>query len=129
MQPVAAQLELSLFDFEGKKLWSQQQQIEVAALKSQSYLTIPIATLLAGKDARGVVLFSELLVGGKAVSSNEHFFGAYKNLSLPRPQITSEVVAMRGGFKISLSTDKFARAVCTWRRPTTLDSLRTTTSI
>jgi beta-mannosidase len=111
MQPVAAQLELSLFDFEGKKLWSQQQQIEVAALKSQSYLTIPIATLLAGKDARGVVLFSELLVGGKAVSSNEHFFGAYKNLSLPRPQITSEVVAMRGGFKISLSADRFARAV------------------
>jgi beta-mannosidase len=111
LQPVAAQLSLSLLDFEGNKLWSTQEDIEVAPLNSKSYLTIPIGTLLAGKDPKGVVLFAEVLVGGKRVSSNEHFFGAYKDLSLPRPQINADVLPMRGGFKITLSADKFARAV------------------
>ena len=111
LQPAAAQLNLSLLDFEGNKLWSQQKDIEVAPLNSKSYLTVPTNILLAGKDAKAVVLFTEVLVDGKRVSSNEHFFGAYKNLSLPRPQIKTDVVPVRGGFKVTLSTDKFARAV------------------
>src|SRR5258705_13070598 len=111
LQPASAQLNLSLLDFEGNKLWSQQKDIEVAPLNSKSYLTVALNTLLAGKDPKGVVLFTEVLVGGKPVSSNEHFFGAYKNLSLPRPQITTDVVAVRGGFSVTLSADKFARAV------------------
>src|SRR6476620_843935 len=39
VRPVAAQLNLSLLDFEGKQLWSQQEAIEVAPLISKSYLT------------------------------------------------------------------------------------------
>ncbi|MEK6282398.1 MAG: glycoside hydrolase family 2 protein [Acidobacteriota bacterium] len=111
VRPAAAQLILSLLDFEGNTLWSQRQDIEIAALKSRSYLTVPISTLLAGKDPKGVVLFTEVLVGGKRVSSNEHFFQPYKNLARPRPQITTDVVPVRGGFKVTLSADKFARAV------------------
>jgi beta-mannosidase len=74
-------------------------------------LTVPIDALLAGKNPKGVVLLTEVLVGGKEVSRNEHFFRAYKDLLLPRPQITTDVVAVRGGFRISLSADKLARAV------------------
>jgi beta-mannosidase len=92
-------------------LWSQQQDIEVAALKSKSYLTIPIDQLMTGKDPKSVFLFAELLVGGKPVSRNEHFFLPYKNLLLPRPQISAEAVRTRAGFRITLSSDKLARAV------------------
>jgi beta-mannosidase len=49
--------------------------------------------------------------GGKRVSSNEHFFGAYKDLTLLKPQISTDVLVARGGFKITLAADKFARAV------------------
>jgi beta-mannosidase len=111
LRPVAAQLHLSLLDFEGNKLWEQQQDIEIAALSSRSYLTVPINTLMAGKDPRRVFLFTEVFVGGKSVSSNKHFFGAYKYLSLPRPQINFDIVPVRSGFKVTLSADKFARAV------------------
>ena len=45
------------------------------------------------------------------MSSNKLFFGPYKELSLPRPRIDHEVVAIRGGFRISFATDKLARAV------------------
>jgi len=111
VQPTAAQLSLSLLDFEGNKLWGQEDEIQIAALNSKSYLRVPINTLLAGKDAKAVFLLSELLVDGKPVSSNLHFFQPYKDLNLPRPQIKTDVVPVRGGLKVTLSADKFARAV------------------
>jgi beta-mannosidase len=111
LQPVSAQLNVSLLNFDGNKLFSQQKDIEIPALDSKSYLTIPVDTLLAGKDASRVFLFTEILLDGKIVSSNQRFFGAYKNLVLPPAQITTEVLPVRGGFKVTLSADKFARAV------------------
>jgi beta-mannosidase len=111
LQPAAGQLHLTLFDFEGNKLWSQQQDIEIAALNSKSYVTVPIETLLAGKQAGEVFLFAEVLVGGKPVSTNQHFFKAYKDLILPRPEIATEVTPVRSGLRLTLSADKFARSV------------------
>ena len=110
-QSTAAQLQVSLLDFEGHTLSRWQQDIEANALSSKSYLTIPIDTLLAGKDAKSVFVFAELLVDGKSVSQNEHFFQPFKSLMLPRPRITMEVAPARSGFRISLSSDKLARAV------------------
>src|SRR5207245_4924046 len=72
---------------------------------------IPIDPLLSGKDPKSVFLFAELLVGGKPVSRNEHFFQPYKNLLLPRPQISAEAVRTRAGFRITLTSNKLARAV------------------
>jgi beta-mannosidase len=111
LQPAAAQLKVSLLDFEGHTLWTRKQEIEVAPLKSKSYLTIPSDRLLAGADPKGAFLFAELLVGGKLVSHNEHFFQPYKNLLQPRPQISAVAVRTRAGFRIILSSDKLARAV------------------
>ncbi len=111
LQPTAAQLKVSLLDFEGHTLWNQQQDIEVAALNSKSYLNIPIDKLLSGKDPKSVFLFAELLVDGKTISRNEYFFQSYKNLLLPQPQISAEAVRTRAGFRITLSSDKLARAV------------------
>src|SRR5256885_7171293 len=106
-----AQLNVSLLDFAGNKLWSQQTDIEVAPLNSRSYLTVPINTLLSGKDPKSVFLFAELSVAGKAGSRNEHFFQPYKNLLLPRPQISSAAVRTRTGINVTLSADKLARDV------------------
>jgi beta-mannosidase len=111
LNPAAAELTLSLVDFDGKKLWSEHRDIDLAPLSSGSYATIPIATLLAGKDPRGMFLLTEILVDGKLASSNEHFFQPFKNLALGRPQIEIDVIAVRGRFKITLSADKLARAV------------------
>ncbi|HKO62248.1 MAG TPA: glycoside hydrolase family 2 TIM barrel-domain containing protein, partial [Pyrinomonadaceae bacterium] len=53
-KPVAAQLNLSLLDFEGNRLQSQRRDIEIAPLTSGKYLTVPRKSLLAGKDPREV---------------------------------------------------------------------------
>lgn len=111
LEPALAQINLSLLDFEGNKLWGQQQDIEIVPLTSKSYLTVPVASLLAGKDPKSVFLFTEVLMNGKRVSNNSHFFEPYKNLALPRSEVTLDIAPARGGFRITLSTDRFARAV------------------
>jgi beta-mannosidase len=107
----AAQLNVSLLDFEGQTLWSEQRAIDVAGLSSKSYLSVPLSSMLEGKDRKGVFLSGELLVGGKKVSSSQHFFEPYKNLTMQRPEINADAVRIPNGFKVTLSTDKFARAV------------------
>ena len=111
VQLAPAQLNLRLLDFKGNELWGQQQRIQIAPLTSKSYFTIPTDKLVAGKDPREVFLFAEVLVGGKRVSSNEYFFKPYKDLVVSRPQIRTGIVPVRGGFNITLTTDRFARAV------------------
>ena len=110
-QPVAAQLKLSVMDFNGQTLWNHQQPIEVQSLKSKPYMTVPLTTLLEGRDRKAVVVFAELTSGGRTLSTNSYLFEPFKNLTLPRPQLDVQVMAQRGGFKLKVSTDKFARAV------------------
>src|SRR3989440_3742569 len=108
LQSTAAQLKVSLLDFEGHTLWNQRQDIQVAALDSKSYGGIAVDELLAGKDPKSVFLFAELSVAGKAVSRNEYFFQPYKNLLLSRPQISMAAIRTQTGFRITLSSDKLA---------------------
>ncbi len=109
--PVPARLSLILLDFDGHSLWQQQQDIVVAALNSKSYVSVPTAGLLAGRDTKRVFLLLELTVDGKLVSRNEYFFQPFKNLALPQAQVTTEVMPIRGGYKVTLFADKLARAV------------------
>jgi beta-mannosidase len=97
-QPVAAELKLTLLDFDGRSLWSKQKPIEVASLDSKSYFTVSVDTLLAGKNPKNSVLVTELLVGGKTVSRNEHFFLPFKDLALSSPQFSTDVPGRAGFF-------------------------------
>ncbi len=105
-----AHLNISLMDFEGHTLTSMGQDVEVAALQSRSYFSVSESDLLRGQDRSKVFIFCELLVDGKAVSSNELFFQPYKDLGLSKAQISTSINRIRSGFTIALTTDKFARA-------------------
>lgn len=110
-QAVPAEIKMSLMDFDGHVLTNNSKGVTIAPLQSNSYLSIPVNTLLQGRESRNVFLYCELVVDGKVVSSNKYFFEPYKKLSMPKPSITSDVMPTRDGFKISLVSDKFARAV------------------
>jgi beta-mannosidase len=111
INPTPAQVVVSLIDFDGQVLMTTNKAVTITALHSQPYLTMPVSSLLAGRDRKTVVVSCELLVAGKPVSSNEYFFEPYKNLKMPTPRIVTDVVSAKDGFKVSLSADKFARAV------------------
>jgi beta-mannosidase len=110
-QATAAKLLVSLIDLEGHTLMSMRTDVKVAALQSKSYLSLPLNTLLQGRDTKNLLLFCELSVDGRQVSSNEYFFHPFKDLSLAQPQVSTNIVPTRNGFRITLNSDKFARAV------------------
>jgi len=106
-----AQLVVSLMDFAGHTLLNMKTDVRVAALQSKSYFSQPRAGLLQGRDTKNLFLHCELLVNGREVASNEYFFQPFKQLALPRPQISTAVAPTPHGFKVTLTTDRFARAV------------------
>jgi len=110
-QLVKALLSVSLLDFNGNKLQTFSKPVDIAPLKSTSYLSIPVTELLVRRDPKQLMIYGELIVDGKVISSNEYFFEPYKTLSLPVAAIKPDVVRIRNGYKITLSSDKFARAV------------------
>ena len=63
-QPVAAQLKLSVLDFNGRLL-EPTAPIEVGSLKSKSYLICAATTLLEGRERKAVFVFAELIVAAE----------------------------------------------------------------
>jgi len=109
--PTPARLVVTLLDFDGRTLSTTEKALTVAPLRGDSYLSLPVAELLEGRDERAVFLLAELLVGGRVVSRNEHFFRPFKELSLPGARVTASAAPAPGGFRLTLKTDRLARAV------------------
>ena len=110
-QAVPAKLRVTLMNFDGTTLKSFLEDINVAPLTSRSYFDLRVEELLGGTDGKNAVVYCELLVNGKVVSSHDYFFAPFKELTFSKPTITSEVARTRGGFSVKLTTDKFAKAV------------------
>jgi len=108
---VPAKLRVTLMNFDGATLKSFLQDVTVAPLTSRSYFDLRVEELLGGTDGKNAVVYCELLVNGKVVSSHDYFFAPFKELTFSKPTITSEVSRIRGGYSVKLTTDKFAKAV------------------
>ena len=110
-KPVPAKIRVTLMDFDGKVLKNFVQDAIVAPLTSRSYFDVRVEDLLKGIDANDSVLYCELIVDGKVASDHDYFFAPFKELSFSKPTITSEVTPLRGGFRVKIAADKFAKAV------------------
>jgi beta-mannosidase len=110
-QAVSAKIKVSLMSLDGATLKSFVRDVEVAPLTSRSYFDLRVAELLEGTDPKNVVVYCELLVNDKTLSSHDYFFAPFKELRFSKPTITSDVVRTGNGFSIKISSDKFAKAV------------------
>jgi len=108
---VPAKIRVTLMNFDGARLKSFVRDVNVTPLTSRSYFDLRVPELLDGTDEKNVVVYCELLVNEKTVSSHDYFFAPFKELKFSKPGITSEVVRTRSGFSIKISSDKFAKAV------------------
>ena len=108
---VPAKIRVTLMNFDGATLKSFGRDVNVTPLTSRSYFDLRVPELLDGTDEKNVVVYCELLVNEKTVSSHDYFFAPFKELKFSKPAITSQVVRTRSGFSIKISSDKFAKAV------------------
>ena len=110
-EPTIGFINVELRDLSGNKIVAYKKDVIVKPVHSQSYFSTPLKTLLAGHDPKTVMVYCELVAGGKVLSSNEYFFEPFKNLTLTTPQINFDVTRVRNGYKITLTTDKLAKSV------------------
>jgi beta-mannosidase len=107
----AAKLNIVLMDFDGHVIKRFDRDVTIKPLASESYFDIPVVEILQGREAKDSMVNAEVVIGGKVASSHDFFFAPFKNLSLPRPTIRPVVTQTREGFRVALTTDKFAKAV------------------
>ena len=110
-KPTSATIRVSVIDFNGKVIQQRDQVTTVAPLASRSYFETAPTDLLKGTDAKNAFVYCELVVGGKVVSSHDYFFAPFKELRLPQPGITYDVAPASGGFRLTVKSERFAKAV------------------
>jgi beta-mannosidase len=106
-----AHLRARLMDFSGNVVWHQEQDINVAPLSSHVFWKLPTSEILGGRDPKQVVLVYELSADGDLVSRNTQWFDKPKNLELPTTQIRANLTQGTNGYKLQLSSPKYARDV------------------
>ncbi len=96
-----------------KTLKNFERDVSIDPLTSRSYIDLKLSDLLSGTDKENAVLVCELVVNGKTVSSQDYFFAPFKDLVIPKPKISVDVVGAkeRGKFIVKVTSDKFAKAV------------------
>jgi beta-mannosidase len=66
---------------------------------------------MQGQDPKSSFLYCELLVNGKVASDHDYFFAPFKDLRLSKPSIGYQVARAKDGFRVTVKSDKFAKAV------------------
>lgn len=103
-------LKLSILDFEGNELWSEEKQIEISSNSSKIYFDADLEKLLKGIERDGVLLHAEILNSdNELLSENITYFKAVKDLQIQKPEIKFNIEETKNGFIVKLSTDKLAK--------------------
>ncbi|HJZ81643.1 MAG TPA: glycoside hydrolase family 2 protein [Pyrinomonadaceae bacterium] len=106
-----ATIHVVVMDFDGNVVKSLDRGATIAPLSSRSYFDLALTDLLKGADPKTSFLYCELLVGGKVASRHDLFFAPFKELRLPKANITWDAAPAKDGFRLTLKSDKFAKAV------------------
>jgi beta-mannosidase len=107
-EPVNAQIQISLIDFNGKVLKTITQQNLLAINSSSEVFSLNEADWITPETRKNVVLNMKLLVNNETVTENNYYFEKSKNLNLPNSIIQIKQI---GTNSIELSTNKLAKSV------------------
>ena len=108
----AVRLVVFLVDFDGREIWRKERDVQLEGNASGVHLAAPAADLLAGTDARRAVLVADAFEGTERLSRSLHYFVATKDLDLPAPELTVEVVPRADGHSaVRVGARKLARNV------------------
>ena len=112
-QPISAKIRVRVLDFNGKTVKEERKDVQVPALSSTTPIRMPLSGFLNAGSTESNSIFgvAELTVDGTVVSQNTVFFVPDKQVRLPQPQISAEVLSEGKQFVVKLASPVLARAV------------------
>ena len=110
-KPFKGKLSVQLCDFAGNPLFEKTQTLTVKPNTSAKVFEQATASLLKGKSRSEVFVYVVLYEDDKAVAENTYYLALQKDMNFPEVKITRAVSKTDGGYNVTLSSDRLARAV------------------
>jgi beta-mannosidase len=111
--PTTADLRVRVMTVDGSVLSDKKIPVQIAPLSSKIYFQTPFSEFLnvEGRDAAKTFATTDLIVGGKTISSNLTYFVPTKEFQLPAARIATELSKSDNGYRLRLSSKVLARSV------------------
>jgi beta-mannosidase len=111
-EAAAGRLVQRVVDFDGRELWRTEAEVRIEPNTSKVYATVAPGDALAGGDLHRSVFVAELFEGARSVGRTLHYFVPTKDLDLPDPEVSLEVVERSAkGATLRVASRKLAREV------------------
>ncbi|MBN2009674.1 glycoside hydrolase family 2 protein [candidate division KSB1 bacterium] len=111
LQPLNAQLKLTLMDVDGIRSWENTQSVTIAANTSKLYFSQQLSTISAQLDTTRMFVVAQVMNDNKEIARNILYFVTPRNLVLPTPKLDVSYAKLNNGYRITMSTDKLAKNV------------------
>ena len=112
LENTSGQLQLQVCQFDGTVVHHWGKSVGISGNDSRVCFSAPLAKLLEGADRGTVYVRVDYTDKSGRVYHNNYCLDKQKNMNYPKVDLQTEVRSIEGGYEVTVSTDKFARAVC-----------------
>lgn len=112
LENTSGQLQLQVCQFDGTVVHHWGKSVGISGNDSRVCFSAPLAKLLEGADRGTVYVRVDYTDKSGRVYHNNYCLGKQKDMDYPKVDLQTEVRSIEGGYEVTVSTDKFARAVC-----------------
>lgn len=112
LKDTVARLTLTLRDFHGRIVKSDQKEILIKANSAALHYEAQVSTWLSKDDTANVMLYVELQKNEKRLSDACHYFAEVKDLQLPMPILHYDLKKVQAGYDIRLRSEVLVKNIC-----------------
>lgn len=112
LKSFAGELSVSVVDFAGNVVYGETKKVTIGANCSELYFAKDISEILSGRKPSEVFVKAVLSIkDNKVYASRNYFLDTFKNVNLPKADISWKTEAKDGGISVTLESNEFARGV------------------
>ena len=112
LENTSGRLQLQVCRFDGTVVYHWDKSVGISGNDSRVCFSAPFAKLLEGAGRGMVYVRVDYTDKSGRVYHNNYCLDKQKNMNYPKVDLQVEVRSIEGGYEVTVSADKFARAVC-----------------
>lgn len=112
LENTSGRLQFQVCQFDGTVVHHWGKSVGISGNDSRVCFSAPLAKLLEGANRGTVYVRVDYTDKSGRVYHNNYCLGKQKDMDYPKVDLQTEVRSIEGGYEVTVSADKFARAVC-----------------